>query len=181
MTDARQHGEWKTLGDSISSTSQATANFVRQYPGATPFLRRFHELLVRSAVLSYENLEESSDKQRQMTNIVRILTQMRPSSSAGMETPTLIFFFMPENNKPEEGFVLFYPQDGREGTFFPLPLTRQTVRQGEKVPSLDETLLEQIKSESKKRISWNDTASWAHDEEAMTEANYPYREVLSLH
>jgi hypothetical protein len=190
VSDALNHEEWETLGDSISATSQGIAEFLRQYPGATPFMRRLHELLIRAAVLTRENAGRARDKQTQIRNIVRILKQMRPggeSDAIGAEMPTLIYFFLPENNKQEEGFVIFYPQDDREGTLYPLPLTRQKVKQREPttmLPPLPEQLLQQIAEEKsanrKIRISWNDEASWSSAENAMTDKDYPYEKVLPL-
>jgi tetratricopeptide (TPR) repeat protein len=190
LNDALKHEDWETLGESIPSTSQAAAVFLRQYPGAIPFMRRFHELLIRSAVLSYQNLEQSRGKQGQIRNIVKLLNQMRPGGdkdAVGLEMPTLIFFFLPENNKVEEGFVLFYPQDDREGTLYPLPLTRQKVKQtmpGGALPKLDTRLLEQVAAEKsaghKIRVSWMDTAAWARADDALSESDYPYGDVLPL-
>jgi hypothetical protein len=100
--------------------------------------------------------------------------------SADGEPATLIYFFLPESNRPEEGFVIFYPQDGRDRTLYPLPLTRQMVKQKAKVPPLDVTLLEQIKGETRIRVSWDDTASWSRSDVALTEADYPYGDVLPL-
>jgi hypothetical protein len=189
INDLLKHEDWETLGEDITLSCQVTATFVRQYPGAIPFMRRLHELLIRSAVLVRENTERERDKQTQIRNIVRIINQMRPTDSTEMETPTLILFFLPENNNPEEGFVLFYPQDGREGTLYPLPLTRQMLK-GEPVttqrepatvsPVLPKELLEKIASERKIRISWNDESAWSSVDNALTDADYPYGDVLPL-
>ena len=173
IADSIQKGNWQVLADDFAAINNASGNFLRQYPGATPFMRRFNELLLHSVVL----LHNHSAQRRHLDNIARILERMR-NAPAG-EASTVIYFFLPASGA-EKSFVLFYPQDSREGTLYPLPLTRAMVRQGGQVPPLDEKLLEQVKSESKVRISWEDTASWARDEDAMTEKNYPYSSELPL-
>jgi len=184
--DSIKHEDWKTLGEDFSAIYNATGNFLRQYPGATPFMRRFNELLVRSAVLLHDHAEQARDKRRYVDSIARLLERMRlpVSDSAESDKPTLIYFFLPESNKSEEGFVLFYPQDERSGTFYRLPLTRQIVKQGEKLPPLDEQLLQQIAAEKalqyRLRVSWDDSSAWAHGEDALTEKDYPYGDVLPL-
>jgi serine/threonine protein kinase len=182
LNDSIKREDWKALDHDFMASYNGMGNFLRQYPGATPYLRRFNELLIRSAVLLHGNAEEPRVKRRYLTNIAQLLERMRRPSSDTVdgEKPTLIYFFLPESNKPEEGFVLFYPQDGREGVLYPLPLTRQMARQGGRVPSLDVKLQEQIAMESKKRIFWDDTAVWARAEEALTEKEYPYKDVLPL-
>ena len=180
--DSIKREDWKTLADDILTIRSGTGTFLRQYPGALPFMRRFNELLVRSAVLLHDHAELPREQQRHMDSIIWLLERMRLPASVSVEgeSPTLIYFFLPESNRPEEGFVICFPQDGRSGTFYPLSLTRQMVLQGVAVPPLDEKLLEQIKSETRMRVSWDDTASWARGDDALTEANYPYGDVLPL-
>jgi hypothetical protein len=190
INDSIKHEDWETLGDYVLAYQLAIGGFLRQYPGATPFMRRYHELLVRSAVILHNNLERTRDKQTQIRNIMRILNPMRPfvkeGGPGGTEMPTLLLFFLPENNKAEEGFVVFFPQDDREGALYPLPLTRQMIKQneGRRLPPLDAQLLEQIAAEKasgrKIRISWDDTPAWSRKEDALTEAEYPYKDVLPL-
>ena len=180
--DSIKREDWKTLAEDILEIRNGTGTFLRQYPGATPFMRRFNELLVRATVLLYDQADLPRDKQRHLDSIVRLLERMRlPAGVDGeRDPPTLIYFFLPESNRPEEGFVICFPPDGRAGTFYPLLLTRQMVKQGAAVPPLDERLLEQIKGETRIRVSWDDSASWSRGEEAMTETNYPYGDVLPL-
>jgi len=191
LHDSIQHEDWETLAEDIFSMRHYTSSFLRQYPGATPFMRRFCELLVHSAAFVYEKSERQRDKQGQIENIVRILNRMRPldeeTDTVGMERPTLLFFFLPETNRTEEGLIAFYPQDGRAGTLYPLPLTRQRVKQpvpGRTLPPLDELLLKQIAEEQatghRIRISWNDESAWSRTEDALTDTDYPYNDVLPL-
>jgi hypothetical protein len=171
---------WQALAVDVAAMSNETGNFLRRYPGVTPFVRRFNELLVHSAVLLYHHSEQPQEKRRHMISIARLLERMRFSQETpASEQSTVIYFFLP-SNETETSFGMIYPQDGREGTFYSLPLTRTMVKQGGPFPPLDEKLREQIKSESKRRISWEDTASWSRSEDAMTEANYPYSDVLPM-
>jgi hypothetical protein len=186
ISDSLKQEDWQTLGEDFTTIYNALGGFLRQYPGATPFMRRFNELLVRSAVLLHEHSEQAREKRKHLDNLARLLERMRLSvgDSADGAKPTLIYFFLPESNKPEEGFVLFYPQDERQGVLYRLPLTRQMVKQGERLPMLDEQLLKQISMEKalqyKMRVSWDDTAAWSNTENALTEKDYPYKDVLPL-
>jgi serine/threonine protein kinase len=190
ISDALKNEDWETLSSDILLNRHATAGFVRQYPGAIPFVRRFYDLLVQSAALVYERSERQRDKQAQIENIAQILDRMRPLDGAtetvGMERPTLVLFFLP-GTATEPGIAVFYPRDGRQGTLYRLPLTRQMVKQpvsGKPFPPLDEQLLQQVAEEKsaqrKVRISWTDKAAWARAEEALTESDYPYKEELPL-
>ena len=182
---------WRTLAN-VLTRSNAVAGFLRQNPGGSlPFVRRFYELLVQSAVLLYEQLELPEDKQWQIETIVRILDRMRPSEGergvVETERPALIYFFLPEANiGGATGFVIFYPQNVQEWMIYPLPLTRQTVLRGDvgNIPPLDARLLKQIEAEKalgrRIRISWSDKAVWANAVDALTDANYPYKDVLPL-
>jgi cell division protein FtsB len=184
-----QNEDWETLAKDKAAIIYITNHFMRQYPGSTPFMRRFDELLIHSAALLHEKLERPGDKREQISNIVRLLDRMRPRAEAevsGMQRPTLIYFFLPSTTT-EQGFVVFYPQDGRPGTLHHLPLTRQMVKQpleSGTFPELDADLLKQIEAEKaagrRIRISWNDATAWARPEDALSEAEYPYKEVLSL-
>ena len=167
MDDSISHENWHVLAEDFTAINNAMGNFLRQYPGATPFMRRFNEILVHAALLLYKNEEQ----RRHIDSIARILERMR-NVPAG-ETSTVIYFFLPAN-ETDQSFVLFYPQDDRAGTLYPLPLTRQMVRQNIKAPPLDEKMLGQIKHETKIRISWDDSASWSRSDDALTEMNYPY-------
>jgi len=186
LHDSTKHEDWETLAKDVTQINLITANFLRQYPGAIPYMRRFYEVLVRSAALLHEKQDRAGDKRTQLNNIVGLLARMRPSEGTEDARTTRIFFFLPDTNKPEEGFVLFFPRDGKEGTLYPLPLTRQMVKQreGKKLPPLDTRLLEQIAAEKaaglKIRVSWNDTAAWANVDSALTDAEYPYEDVLPL-
>ena len=185
ISDSIRNEDWGRLSDDLLSNTNATGNFLRQYPGATPFLRRYYELLVRSAVLLHDHAEQQRDKQRHIDNIVRLLERMRliESDMTEREKPTWVYFFLPESNRPEEGFVLFYPQDGRDRVLYPLALTRPMVKQpdGRTFPSLPSELLHLAGTPgSSLRISWEDVAAWARTDDALTEADYPYDDVLSL-
>ena len=184
INDSLKQEDWEKLAQDILSMSSAINNVLRQYPDAIPFMRRFYELLVRSAVLVHEQPEQ--EKQTQIINIVQLLDRMRhvKSEHAGMET-TLIYFFLPENRN-ENSLILFYPQDGRDGKLYILPLTRQMVKQKKftKPPPLPQQLLEQVAiekvSEHKIRISWDDTTAWTRTDDALTKEDYPYEDVLPL-
>jgi hypothetical protein len=193
--DSIKHEDWETLAGDILSNRHATAIFVRQYPGAIPFMRRFCEILVQSAALVYDNSERPRDKQTQGENIALILERMRPIErtvdAAGEERPTLVLFFLPgttSSTTAESGFVVFYPQDGRTGTLYRLSLTRPMVKQrvpGKALPPLDDELLKQIATEKEAgrriRVSWNDAAAWANSADALTDTDYPFNDVLPLH
>jgi hypothetical protein len=186
LNDAIKREDWKTLAKDFEERYNSANSFLRLYPGATPFLRRFNELLIHSAVLLHDQSEQLRDKEGYVDRIVRLLERMRisdkepPPPQEGNDSPTLVYFFLPESNKPEEGLVIFFPQDGRTGTLYSLPLTRQTVKQGGRIPMLDERLLEQVKGERKIRVSWDDSATWVRGDDAMTERDYPYGDVLPL-
>jgi len=192
LHDSIQHEDWRTLARDIASMRNDTANFLRSRPGALPFVRRFCELLVQSAVLVYENSADQEIKQRQIENIVFILDRMRPIPTGGMEAvgtgiPTQIFFFLPEGTatRAEPGFVVFHPSDGRPGALYRLDLTRQMVKQRrEPITVLPQPLLEKIAAERaagrRIRVSWTDTAAWANPADALSEAEYPFGDVLPL-
>ncbi|MCL2710174.1 MAG: serine/threonine protein kinase [Planctomycetaceae bacterium] len=200
--DSVTHKDWETLGSDITTMRRDTADFLRTRPGALPFVRRFYELLVQSAALVYENAERPQDKRAAIDDIFQILERMRPlkrepgavGSAVGTERPTVVLFFLPEATATqsnirmsEPGFVVFYPQDNRPGTLYRLPLTRQMVKQpvpGRTPPSLSAELLAKIDAEKaagrRIRVSWMDTAARANAADALSEAEYPYGEVLPL-
>ena len=186
--DSIRNEDWKILSEDYVSITNMTGGFLRLHPGATPFLRRFYELLVWSAVLLHNNSAQPREQIRHIDNVVRLLEQMRlpVSDAAEREQPTWIYFFLPETNRPEEGFVIFYPQDAWTGTLYPLPLTRQMLKQpdGRGLPPLPPQLLEQVAAEQSSgrrlRISWEDTAAWFRADAALTEKEYPYGDVLPL-
>ncbi|MCL2004547.1 MAG: serine/threonine protein kinase [Planctomycetaceae bacterium] len=190
LTDSIRHENWRTLDGDFMGITTATNNFLRQRPGARPFMRRFYELLVRSAVLLHDNDTENPQvRQRHLDNIVRLLLERMRQSEAELaegETPTVIYFFLPESNRAEDSFVIFYPQDGRDRVLYPLALTRQMVQEpdGRRIPSLPAELLAKIESERslgrRIRVSWDDSASWSRVDDAMTDGDYPYGEVLPL-
>ena len=189
INDSIKNEDWGTLSEDLLSNTNATNSFLRQYPGATPFMRRFYELLIRSAVLLHDHSQQQRDKHRHIDNIVRLLERMRltESDATEREKPTLVYFFLPESNRPEEGFVIFYPQDGRDRVLYPLALTRQMVKQsnGRSLPPLPPELLERVKADNlatpgSLRISWEDTAAWARADDALAEREYPYGEMLRL-
>ena len=186
INDSIKHEDWETLAKGVTAVNLVTANFLRQYPGSIPFMRRYYELLVRSAVLLHEKLERPGDKREQINNIVGLLDRLRPSEG---EKATLVIFFLPDTNKSDDGFVLFYPRDDRAGTLYPLPLTRQKVKQGEltqreTATMLPNQLLEQIAAEEREsgkvRILWDDSPAWSRKEDALTDAEYPFNGVLPL-
>ena len=189
INDSLIHEDWRTLAEDFTAITNATNGFLRQHPGAIPFMRRFYELLAQSAVLLYENAEQPEDQQRQLNSIVRLLEWMRlpVGDSADGIRPTVIYFFLPETNQPEESFIIFYPQDGRAGTLYRIPLTRQMITQEEpdRFPPLPPALLEQVIAERDAgrsiRISWSDEVAWARTQDALTDADYPYNDVLPLY
>jgi hypothetical protein len=191
LNDTFKREDWEALGSSVSLISRANDDFLRQYPGVLPFMRRFQELLIRLAALSHKNLPSPREKQDQIRNIVRILNQMRPAAtseedSGRTEIPTLIFFLLPESNKAEEGLVVFYPNNLQRRALYPLRLTRTMAKQrvSSEIPPLDPRLLEQIAAEKEARreirISWDDTPAWSNKEQALTEADYPYNDILPM-
>jgi serine/threonine protein kinase len=195
VNNLRNQEDWETLADVISSASIGTSLFLRQYPDAAPFMRRYYELFLCSSASVYEKLEQPKAKQKQIGNIVQFLDRMRPveGESAGA---TLVFFFLPEpTRRAEESFVVFAPQDGREeGALHRLPLTRTKAKQREQrepatvspsvLPELPPQLLEQIATEKaagrKVRISWDDSPVWSSADSALTDKDYPYGDVLPL-
>jgi hypothetical protein len=123
----------------------------------------------------------------QINTIVRLLGGMRlrteltaPSlPSASETTPSLAVFFLTE--EPKDGLVVFYPQDDRLGGLFRLPLTRKQIKSGKRTNEswhLNEQLLQWLHEERNAgrtvTISWNDAASWARTEDALTDADWPF-------
>jgi hypothetical protein len=96
------------------------------------------------------------------------------------EPPTLIVFFLTET--ADDGFAIFYPQDGRLGELYRVPYTRQQVKnasqKNKKDFVLDERLHKAIEDEKaagrKIVLSWSDTASWARTEDALSDADWPF-------
>ncbi|MGL4595127.1 MAG: serine/threonine protein kinase [Thermoguttaceae bacterium] len=150
-----------------------------------PFLRRICDLLVECSVQMAMYSTDDIAKQSQLRNIVRILGGMRWTEEMpdnGQSLPTLLFFFL--SDKSESGFVLFYPQDGRDGTLFPLPLTRQQVKHDTKGSTMELPLqlIEMVKKELKDgrevKKSWTDAPVWNRSEDAFSESDWPFGKVL---
>ena len=184
INDSITHEDWETLAKDVATATYVANSFMQWYPGSIPFLRRFDEVLIHSAVLLYEKLERLADKREQISNIVRLLDQMQPlaqeADAEGVQKPTLVYFFLP-STATEQGIVVFYPQDGRPGSLYRVPLTRQMVKQrSEPATVLPESLRRQIASERRIRVSWTDTAAWSRPEDALSEGEYPYENVLPL-
>jgi serine/threonine protein kinase len=188
LNDDLKNEDWATLAKDVSSLSRTAMGFLRTYPGARPFLRRYSELLLRSADLLYEKLELPNDKQEQIETIVRMLDRLRFSEKENVVesdvSPTLVLFFLPENNKADEGFVIFYPQDGRAGKLFRLPISRQIVKRrdtSDVLPPLDAELSALIAAERQSgravRISWKDAPIWSRAEDALTDADFLFSEL----
>ncbi|MDR3199209.1 MAG: serine/threonine protein kinase [Planctomycetaceae bacterium] len=159
--------------------------FFMERPASRPFIRRISDLIVRSGALLYENSTDPSTKQAQLISIVRLLEGMRlrtESAATSIQSvsetaPGLVVFFLTE--EPKDGLVIFYPQDDRPGNLFRLPLTRKQVKSGKKTDEawhLNEQLLQLLREERNAgrlvNISWNDEASWARTEDALTEADW---------
>jgi tetratricopeptide (TPR) repeat protein len=179
IADSIKNENGRALSDDFLPTSLVVLSFLRQYPEAIPFMRRFCEFLIHSAVLLHNQSEQTREKCQHIDNIVRLLDRMRGSSTG--DTSTVIYFFLPVN-ETDQSFVIFYPQDGRDRTLYPLSLSRVTAK-GEHdgaIEPLPPALLELIKKEPAVRISWNDVTAWSRPDEALTDKDYPYGAALPL-
>ncbi|MDR0326770.1 MAG: protein kinase [Planctomycetaceae bacterium] len=179
IADSIKNENGRALSDDFLPTSLVVLSFLRQYPEATPFMRRFCEFLIHSAVLLHDQSEQTRDKCQHIDNIVRLLDRMRGSASG--DSATVIYFFLPVN-ETDQSFVIFYPQDGRNRVLYPLSLTRVMAKgkHDEAIEPLPPALLELAKKEPTVRISWNDAAAWSRADEALSEKDYPYGDVLPL-
>jgi hypothetical protein len=149
-------------------------------PETRPFIRRVADQRVRYAALAYEK----DHAQRRLDATVRFLQHMRsqgrPDETQSDEPSTLIVFFLTE--MADDGFAIFYPQDGRLGELYRVPFTRQQVKnasqKNKKDFVLDERLCKAIKDEKaagrKIVLSWSDAASWARTDDALSDADWPF-------
>ncbi len=151
-------------------------------PETRPFIRRPVELLVRIVALAYEKERD----QKYLDPIVNVLLKMRAQGRSDPknfdELPTVVAFFLTEESN--DGFVVFFPQDGRPGELYRLPLTRQQVKNASKKNKKDFVLDEKLRNliaEEKKAgraviKSWSDAASWARPEDAINDVDWPFNE-----
>ncbi|MDR3234171.1 MAG: serine/threonine protein kinase [Planctomycetaceae bacterium] len=192
--------DWKTndlsaMRDDVKMLSAAAGYFTVQ-AGAKPFIRRVCNLIVRSLAILYENQNDTEVKQFLLGGIVSILVQERRDIAADHSStdnaaakkaltaentnlPALLVYFL--TNEAKDGFVIFYPQDGRKGRLFRLPLTRQSVKSGKEqdaVKLLDPELLVLMETEHRAgrtvSKSWSDEAAYSQPDEALTDADYPF-------
>ncbi|MDR2441503.1 MAG: protein kinase [Planctomycetaceae bacterium] len=184
VNNALEESDFRALQRDLPLLLQPLGFFMER-PASRPFIRRISDLVVRSGALLYENSDDPAIKQLQIITIVRLLEGMRlrtestaPSiQSVSETTPSLVVFFLTE--EPKDGLVIFYPQDGRSGNLFRLPLTRKQIKSGKKTDEswhLNKQLLQLLHEERNAGrtviISWNDEASWARPEDALTEADW---------
>jgi len=149
-------------------------------PETRPFIRRIAELTVRLGTLVYEKDHD----QKHLDRIVETLQWMRGRELSDParfdELPVLAVFFV--TGKPEDGMVVVYPQDGRPGDLYRLPLTRQQVKNTARKIKLDANLRQAVADEKAAGrtvvTSWSDAASWARPEDALSDADWPFGEPL---
>lgn len=185
VNNALEESDFQALRRDLPLLVQPLGFFMER-PSSRPFIRRISDLIVRAGALLYEDSTDPAIKQMQLITIVRLLEGMRlrttestPHSiqSVSETTPSLVVFFLTE--EPKDGLVIFYPQDDRLGNLFRLPLTRKQIKSGKKASEswhLNEQLLQLLREERNAgrtvNISWNDEASWARTEDALTEADW---------
>ncbi|MDR1271199.1 MAG: protein kinase, partial [Planctomycetaceae bacterium] len=167
--------------------------FFMERPASRPFIRRISDLIIRSAAALYDHSTDFAVKQTQIVTIVRLLEGMRLRTestassihSVSETAPSLAVFFLTE--EPKDGLVVFYPQDDRQGSLFRLSLTRKQIKSGKKTNEswhLNEQLLQLLREEHNAgrtvNISWNDEASWARTEDALTDADWLFGEEWDI-
>ena len=188
IQDALAHEKWDTLSYDLIRLDNITNTFWMKHPESMPFMRRYYELLIRSAVIVHTVTEEPRQQQEQLRTIIRLLERMQLTSSdvADANRATMIYFFLPESNSLDDSFLIYYPQDGRDRVLYRFPISRQMVKQSASgtVPGLPPELLKQVALDqelgSTIHIFWDDTPSWAQRADALTEENYPFHDVLPL-
>ncbi len=153
-------------------------------PETRPFIRRLVDLVIKLNALAFEK----DNEQKHLGQIVKSIKQLRgpgrpiTASELSDDLATVVSFYLTE--EPADGFVVFFPQDGRPASLYRLPLTRQMVKnaskKNQKPYELDAKLCEAINAEKQAGrpivVSWDDTVSWAHPEDAITDADWPFKE-----
>jgi hypothetical protein len=195
VDDALNDGDFQALRRDLPFLVQPFGFFLER-PGSRPFVRRICDKIVQTEALLYDKSDDPALKQIQIVGIVRLLEGMRlrtdPDGAVSVDPPSsgasrsLIVFFLTED--PKEGFVIFYPQDDRAGNLYRLPLTRKQIKGGTKKQGeewqLDTQLIQTVQEERKAErnigISWNDEASWARSEDALTDADWPFGNILTI-
>ncbi|MDR1963390.1 MAG: serine/threonine protein kinase [Planctomycetaceae bacterium] len=190
VSDALEEADFQALRRDLPFLVQPLGFFMER-SGSRPFIRRISDLIIRSSALLYDKTTDPAAKQMQIVTIVRLLEGMRlrtgsdtPSNLSVSETmPSLVVFFLTDD--PKDGFVIFYPQDDRLGELYRLPLTRKQVKSGTKKqgqewklePKLIQLIQQEYKSGRTVNISWNDEASWARTEDALTDADWQFNDL----
>lgn len=193
VDQALRSGNDQALQADLQLLLQPLGDFINR-PESRPFLRRICDLYVRSGSVLYQRNPEAPVAQGHLRGIVRLLKWMR--EQAGVELPhattleaadhlpSFVVFFL--TDKPEEGIVVFYPQDGRSGRLYRLPLSRQQIKTDSDRTGpewkLDENLVNIIHEERRAdrplSISWNDETSWGRVDEALHDTDWPFEEVM---
>jgi len=99
-----------------------------------------------------------------------------------------VFYFASEDNHAPaaENFAILLPPGG-PGTFFPLNLTRQQIKEAASLGQalrLDEKLVQLVRAESQAgrtiEVSWCDTMCFANEDEGLGQDDWPFGEQLTL-
>ncbi|MDR3183455.1 MAG: serine/threonine protein kinase [Planctomycetaceae bacterium] len=196
VSEDRRKNDLPALGDDIKTLTAAAVLFIR-YPGARPFIRRIGDLIVRSLATMYESQSDTAVRQNLLDGIVHLLIQERqtakepeaavkPSDTgASAPLPVLLVYFLTDD--AQDGFVIFYPQDGRRGSLYRLPLTRRDIKSGKEKDAakhLPAELLSLLETEHQAdrtvQKSWSDAAAYSQPDEALSDAEYPFGNLGSL-
>ncbi|GHT23819.1 hypothetical protein FACS189419_08270 [Planctomycetales bacterium] len=186
LSEARKNNDTKAMSEDLLSAGIPTFYFM-QHSSSLPYIRRICYLLTNIYAHLHEHQSGEQLQKENLDKIIYTLTALRKKPEAAntrKETaapppatlPTLLVFFL--TDKTEDGFVIFYPQDGRKGKIFRLPLTRYEVKSGKKnlkLPSELVRLLEDEKNAGRTvEKSWSDEPAYALPELALTDADYPF-------
>lgn len=146
----------------------------------SPFLRRYYELGIRTCRADYDPTREGN---RQLLKIAGYIRRMRTENSNEMPIavrPTMILFYL--SNNPNDSFAIVLPQDGRQGTLIPIPLTRFRVKSLAKSRTSTEmpkALLERIREEESGghpiEISWSDENAWPDKQNSLNISEWPFK------
>ncbi|GHT40359.1 hypothetical protein FACS189443_0610 [Planctomycetales bacterium] len=179
------------------SALRAMLPFFLDKRDAKPYIRRACNLVVRTWVKLYHTQNDPTLKEGIMRWIVQLLVEMRwkpdetqklarlsPVKDFSLET--MLVFFLTDD--PDDGFVIFYPQDSRLARFFPLRLTRREIKSGHwdhqssgktLPPELVKLIEEERKAGRSVKNCWNDEATYSRPEDALTDADFPFEQAKS--
>ena len=145
-----------------------------------PFLRRYYSLAIRAT---------GKSDLVQLCQYILASRAAQPRDRLLSEGVTLlVFYFASEDNHAPaaENFAILLPPGG-PGTFFPLNLTRQQIKEAASLGQalrLDEKLVQLVRAESQAgrtiEVSWCDTMCFANEDEGLGQDDWPFGEQLTL-